>query len=101
MNTMDLNQAAKFLRMHPEVLRQKTKAGRIPGAKPGKCWVFLEDDLADYVRSQYASQRQATRATCNEEVTLCRYDVEKKSGGSTSRHQMDKEYAEALGLKNG
>ncbi len=101
MKTLDLHQAAQFLRMNPEALRQKAKAGEVPGAKPGKCWVFVEEDLVEYIRSQYASQRQATRATCNEEVILCRYDVETKSGGSTSQHQMDEEYAEALGLKNG
>ena len=101
MKTLNLKQAATFLRMNPEVLRQKAKAGKVPGAKLGKCWVFVEEDLVAYIRSQYASRRQATRATCNEEVTLCRYDVERKSGGSTSQHQMDEEYAEALGLKNG
>ncbi len=51
MKTLDLQEAAAFLRMNPETLRQKTKAGIIPGAKPGKCWVFLEDDLAEYIRT--------------------------------------------------
>ena len=26
-------------------------AGVVPGAKVGRAWVFLEDDLADFVRS--------------------------------------------------
>jgi hypothetical protein len=57
--TLDLNEAAEFLRMSPAVLRQKARAGIIKGAKPGKRWVFLECDLADYMRSLYAKRGQA------------------------------------------
>ena len=55
MKTLNLQEAAAFLNMSPEVLRQKVKAGDVPGAKPGKCWVFLEDDLAEYIRTAYGS----------------------------------------------
>ena len=51
MKTLGLNEAAAFLRCHPEELRRRTRAGVIPGAKVGRAWVFLEDDLADFVRS--------------------------------------------------
>ena len=44
--TLDLREAAAFLRMVPAALRIKSKAGLIPGAKPGKKWVFLESDLS-------------------------------------------------------
>ncbi|MFQ5760421.1 MAG: helix-turn-helix domain-containing protein [Acidiferrobacterales bacterium] len=91
MMTLGLHEAARFLRMHPEALRQKAKAGSIPGAKPGKCWVFLETDLADYVRSQYASRRRATRVTADEEVKPCHSFAEKILGGSTSAHQAERE----------
>jgi len=33
--TLDLNEAAEFLRMSPAVLRQKARAGIVKGAKPG------------------------------------------------------------------
>lgn len=46
MQTLNLLEAATFLRMHPEELRRRAKLGHIPGAKPGKSWVFLQDDLA-------------------------------------------------------
>jgi hypothetical protein len=36
MNTLDLKQAAVFLRMHPEEVRRRVKLGLLPGAKPGK-----------------------------------------------------------------
>jgi hypothetical protein len=34
--TLDLAEAARFLKMNQESLRQRAKAGEIPGAKPGK-----------------------------------------------------------------
>ena len=48
--TMELLDAAKYLHMSPAVLRQKAKRGLIPGAKPGKRWVFLSSALADYLQ---------------------------------------------------
>ena len=57
--TLDLAGAAKFLRMNRESLRQRAKAGEIPGAKPGKCWCFLKSDLIAYLRSRYSTKAQA------------------------------------------
>ena len=45
--------AAQFLRVHPEELRRRAKAGQIPGAKVGRAWVFLAEDLAGFLRSLY------------------------------------------------
>jgi len=53
--TLNLDEAAAFLKMAPEVLRRNTAKGKIPGAKPGGRWIFREDDLAEYIRSFYAS----------------------------------------------
>ena len=53
MKTIDLIEAAAFLRLHPHTLEAKARAGVIPGAKPGKCWVFIDVDLADWLRGQY------------------------------------------------
>ena len=58
MQTLDLKQAAQFLRLHPEELRQRAKRGLIPRAKVGRSWVFIEDDLVQYVRSLYAVPRK-------------------------------------------
>jgi len=51
METLDLKQAASFLKLHPEEVRRRAKAGLVPGAKLGKRWGFIMEDLADYVRS--------------------------------------------------
>ena len=48
--TLSLNEAAAFLHMHPEEVRTRAKRGLIPGAKAGRCWIFLEVDLAEFVR---------------------------------------------------
>ena len=49
MPTLDLHEAAQFLRMSPAVLRLHARQGRLKAAKPGKRWVFLEADLAAYL----------------------------------------------------
>jgi len=54
MKSLSLNQAASFLQMSPSTLRDKVKSGLVPAAKPGKRWVFLEDDLVTFIRSLYA-----------------------------------------------
>jgi hypothetical protein len=59
MNSLGLHEAAAFLRMHPEEVRRRARLGLLPGAKPGKRWVFIEADLADYLRSLYSPPRQA------------------------------------------
>ncbi len=99
MKTLNLPEAAAFLQMNPESLRQRVKAGAIPGAKPGKCWVFVEDDLVAYLRSLYAADRQAVRVT-NKEVNSCHSTAEARtaSGGCASRLLVDAEYASLLGL---
>ncbi len=66
-HTLDLIEAAQFLRMSPAVLRQKAKRGIIPGAKPGKRWVFLERELAAYLRSLYSVSGQAPLSDCTPE----------------------------------
>lgn len=57
MKTLDLNEAAAFVHLHPHTLEAKARAGAVPGAKPGKCWVFLDVDLADWLRAQYRSNK--------------------------------------------
>ena len=53
MKTLNLDEAAAFLHMHPYTLMQKVHAGEIPAAKPGKRWVFVDDDLLACLRGQY------------------------------------------------
>ncbi|MHB1544944.1 MAG: helix-turn-helix domain-containing protein [Steroidobacteraceae bacterium] len=93
--SLGLDDAAAFLRMHPEEVRSRAKRGVIPGAKIGRSWVFLESDLAEFVRSLYPVRRQALRVTSSQEAT-CHYANADRSGGSTFGCPTDSEYVEAL-----
>jgi excisionase family DNA binding protein len=77
--SLDLEEAAAFLGLHPDTLRERAAAGTIPGAKIGKEWRFLDIDLADYLRGQYRTiECQSTSAA--------------KSGGSryvTAAEELD------------
>src|ERR1022692_3232919 len=91
MRTLSISEAAAFLRMHPEEVRCRAKCGAIPGAKPGRCWIFIEDDLAEYVRSFYATPRQALQVTLRKEME-CHFANAAVSGGSTSLLPTGSEY---------
>ena len=49
MKTLTIEQAAEFLHLHPDTLRARAAAGIIRGSKPGRRWVFREEDLNDYL----------------------------------------------------
>ncbi len=68
LRTLTLDEAAAFLHMHPEEVRTRTKRGVIPGAKTGRRWIFLEIDLAEFVRSLYPVRRQALHDKLRSEV---------------------------------
>jgi len=69
MKTLDLEQAAEFLKIHPATLQSKAKSGEIPGAKTGKRWVFLEVDLQECIRSHY--KRRTLQG--EQEKSLCHF----------------------------
>lgn len=97
--TLDLEEAAAFLNMSPEVLRRKTKEGLIPGCKPAKSWVFLKSDLVAYLRARYPARWQASQSGPMEVV--CHSSDAVKLGGSHSRTHQESEYAALLGLQTG
>ena len=96
MKTLSLQDAAAFLRIHPETLRQAARTGRIPGAKVGRAWVFLEEDLAGYLRSLYAPPRQALQVTLGKEFEACHFADAVRSGGSISARPTASEYDDLL-----
>ena len=96
--SLGVNEAAQFLRMHRVTLLEKARSGEIPGAKPGKSWVFLEADLAAYLRSLYPQQWRALQGD-SMEVSPCHSSNAKTRliGGSNSP-TTDDEYSKALAL---
>ncbi len=69
MRTLDLSQAAELLHLHPDTVQQRAKAGEIPAAKPGKCWVFVEADLIDWLRGHYHEGQKGKPCSVKEEIS--------------------------------
>jgi len=61
MTTLKISSAAEYLGVHENTILRLAGEGRLRGAKIGRAWVFLEEDLIDYVRRQVREQ-SATRA---------------------------------------
>ena len=99
MRTLSLIEAATFLKMHPEEVRRRAKAGIIPGAKAGRAWVFIDEDLAAYLRSLYSQVRQALRVTWRKEVTECHSANAVARGGLISPLQAASELDALLALE--
>lgn len=99
MRTLDLAEAAAFLRLSPKILRRRAAAGLIRGAKPGKRWVFLETDLADYLARLYAASRQAPRRGSKLELDAWVSIDAAKCGGFGLPRQTVSEYESLLGLR--
>ena len=94
MNTFNISQAAQFLGAHKETVRRLAATGKIPGVKVGKGWVFIEQDLALYIRAQYPSG-VTSQGAVNRRSVQWRFTKGTKFGGSASLTR-DKEYNEAL-----
>jgi hypothetical protein len=104
METLDLNEAAKFLFMNAEALRRKASAGEIPGRKTGKRWVFIKEHLADWVSGRYPDRGQTLRVidgglTTTGVIETCQSTSETKRGGFKLPQQMESEYNALLDLK--
>lgn len=53
METLGIEEASAFLKIHPDTLSAMAKAKEIPGAKIGRRWVFIKSDLIEHIRSKY------------------------------------------------
>ena len=93
--TLNIAEAAAFLKIHPVTLSIKAATGEIQGAKIGKRWVFLEVDLVEHIRAQY--QVRALQGERKE--TLCHSTNAKTPlHGGLKSPSVEKHYKEALGL---
>ena len=98
METLNVHEAADFLKIHPVTLCSKAATGHIPGARVGRRWVFVKDDLLAHIRAQYTVQ--AMEGVQPMGTSLCHFSKEKihSTGGSKSRMPTDDAYSKALGL---
>jgi hypothetical protein len=56
METIGITEAAQLLRMSESALMRKARVGKVPGAKIGRRWVFVQAYLVELIREQ-ARQR--------------------------------------------
>jgi excisionase family DNA binding protein len=96
MNTLTLNQAAEFLKIHPQTLRARALSGELPGAKIGKSWVFIEEDLAAVIRSRYSDLGWASHSKGEQQCYTD--DQTAKFGVVDLHHQTASKYEELLKL---
>ena len=61
--TYDINEAADFLKIDRSTALELAGTGTLPGAKVGRAWVFMEDELVAYLRDATRKQTQNRRAT--------------------------------------
>jgi excisionase family DNA binding protein len=99
--TLTAEEAAIILNMNKTSLMRKAKRGEIPGRKPGKRWVFVKEDLREWLKGDYAINRQVSNFVdlSEKDTRKCQSRKEAKSGGQISSLQTDNEYARLLGLK--
>lgn len=68
MTDLDLQSAATLLHCHPETIRQKAEAGELPAAKVGRSWVFIKDDLLEYLaaRNEVVRHQNRLKQSCSD-----------------------------------
>ena len=56
MKSLDIDECAAFLKVDRSTALRLAGAGELLGAKIGRAWVFLEDDVVAYLREQIRAQ---------------------------------------------
>ena len=51
-STLDLDEAARLLKVHAKTLQRLAQAGRVPACKIGRAWIFVEQLLVDHMLSK-------------------------------------------------
>ena len=53
MRTLDLAEAAAFLKTTPETVSDKIRREGLPATKVGRAWVVVDEDIVEWLRSRY------------------------------------------------
>lgn len=54
--TVNIEEAAALLKVHPETALKIIQAGDIPAAKVGRAWVMMTKDVLSYIQKQIIEQ---------------------------------------------
>lgn len=60
---LTLQEAAALLHLSAEGLRRLAKAGKVPGRKAGKRWIFVDEHLVRWLEGDYAVRDQQPTVT--------------------------------------
>jgi excisionase family DNA binding protein len=61
MKTLSAKEAAEYLHVSQDTVKELAASGKLPGAKIGKAWVFTDTHLADYLADEISRQTAAIR----------------------------------------
>lgn len=53
MSTLNTEECAKLLSVSKSHLERLARSKEIPAMKPGRSWVFIEEDVLEWMRSKY------------------------------------------------
>ena len=97
MKTFNITEAAEFLGAHKETVRRLVVIGKIPAAKVGRSWRFIEQDLVMHLRNKY-STCDASQGVHNRSNNIWR-SKEKMVFGGLSSLTAENVYEKVLKLK--
>jgi excisionase family DNA binding protein len=78
-HSLGLEEAARLLRLAPSTLRKRAAAGSVPGYKPGRQWVFLPEEIAQYVKASRPQCRSIAAATLRAGGVVSKSTIEKSA----------------------
>lgn len=83
--TLSVREAAAQLQMSPVTLRKWAAAGRVRAYKPGKVWIFLADELNEYLKAHIRCPSIAARTVRTSGAV---FRLMAKKSGSQLAHQI-------------
>ena len=86
--TLNIQQAADFLKCCPETVRKLAREGTLAGSKVGRRWVFLVDDLVRLIRRGNNARRLPMPG---KDLPQWHYTNGDKPIGSVSQDQTERE----------
>lgn len=91
MDTFDIDECAEFLKVNRTTALELAANGDLPGAKIGRAWVFLRDDMVEYLRLTVRNQqRDRQNAATSSKSAVSDYipaTIALQSSGKASRRK--------------
>jgi excisionase family DNA binding protein len=97
--TLDLNEAAQLLKVHPKTLEKLARAGSVPSCKVGRAWVFVESLLIDHLVTRSLSRASVVDLQENSECRSTDARTHRVGGSNFRPSGVNRSlYSRALGL---